>query len=164
MTAAPEDGKATAAAQALLARALGVAKTRLVLVRGGTFQMGCTDEQQDCGSDEKPAHTVTLPDFYIGRYEVTQKLWREVMGSDPPNLAFKGCDECPVERVSWNEVQEFLQKLNARSPGRNYRLPTEAEWEYAARGGGKAVLFGNGKNTADPKEIKIGRASCRERV
>ena len=60
-----------------------------------------------------------------------------------------------MEQVSWDDVQDFLQKLNAKYPGRNYRLPTEAEWEYAARGGGKAVLFGNGKNSADPKEINF---------
>jgi formylglycine-generating enzyme required for sulfatase activity len=75
------------------------------------------------------------------------------MGNNPSY--FKNCDDCPVEQVSWDEVQDFLKKLNAQYPGNNYRLPTEAEWEYAARGGGKAVLFGNGKNTADPNEINI---------
>jgi len=110
----------------------------LLLVQGGTFTMGCTSEQgSDCTADEKPAHQVTLSDFYIGKYEVTQALWRSVMGSDPPKLIFKGCDQCPVERVSWGEVQEFLTKLNAKT-GRQYRLPTEAEWEYAARGGQKS--------------------------
>ena len=77
------------------------------------------------------------------------------MGSDPPELAFKGCDQCPVEVVSWEDVQEFLTKLNAKYPGRNYRLPTEAEWEYAARERGRAVLFGNGKNILDPKEANF---------
>lgn len=125
----------------------------LVFIRGGTFTMGCTSEQQDCSSDEKPAHQVTLSDFYLGKYEVTQKLWRDIMGNDPSN--FKNCDQCPVEQVSWEDVQAFLQKLNTKYPGRNYRLPTEAEWEYAAREGGKAVLFGNGKNIADPKEMNF---------
>ena len=96
--------------------------------------MGCTAEQgSDCESDEKPAHQVTLSDFYIGKYEVTQRQWRTIMGSDPPELAFKGCDDCPVERVSWDDIQEFLKKLNQKT-GKKYRLPTEAEWEYAARG------------------------------
>lgn len=106
----------------------------LVFVKGGTFTMGCTSEQKDCGNDEKPTHTVTLDDFYIGKYEVTQKLWQQVMGNNP-STASKECPECPVETVSWNEVQDFLKKLNAQNPGRQYRLPTEAEWEYAARGG-----------------------------
>lgn len=125
----------------------------LVFVQGGTFAMGCTKEQQDCYDDEKPAHQVTLSDFYIGKHEVTQKLWQDVMGNNPSN--FKNCDQCPVEKVSWDEVQTFLQKLNAKYPGRNYRLPTEAEWEYAAREGGKAVLFGNGKNVLDPSEANF---------
>ncbi len=123
----------------------------LVPVTGSTFTMGCTDEQQDCDSDEKPAHRVKVSDFYIGKYEVTQQLWREIMGTEPSY--FKNCEQCPVEQVSWEDVQEFLQKLNTKYPGRNYRLPTEAEWEFAAREGGKEVLFGNGKNTANPKEI-----------
>lgn len=109
----------------------------LVFVKGGTFTMGCTSEQKDCHDDEKPAHTVTLDNFYIGKYEVTQKLWQQVMGNNPSS-ASKECPECPVENVSWNEVQDFLQKLNAQNPGRQYRLPTEAEWEYAARGGSQS--------------------------
>ena len=74
------------------------------------------------------------------------------MGSNPSG--FKNCDQCPVDNVSWEDAQAFLKKLNAKYPERNYRLPTEAEWEYAGRGG-KAILFGNGKNTIDPKEINF---------
>ncbi|MBK9338437.1 MAG: formylglycine-generating enzyme family protein [Lewinellaceae bacterium] len=80
-----------------------------------------------------------MRDFEIGKYPVTQKLWREIMGANPSH--FKGCDDCPVENVSWDDVQEFLIKLNARYPGKNYRLPTEAEWEYAARGGSRSNRF-----------------------
>jgi len=110
----------------------------MVLVKGGTFTMGCTSEQgTDCYDWDKPAHLVKVNDFYIGKYEVTQAQWRKVMGSDPPNLNFKGCDQCPVENVSWEEVQEFLRKLNSQT-GKKYRLPTEAEWEYAARGGNQS--------------------------
>jgi formylglycine-generating enzyme required for sulfatase activity len=122
----------------------------LVFVKGGEYDMGCTSEQKDCGDDEKPTHQVTLSDFYIGKYEVTQKLWAEIMGDNPAQ--FKNGDNYPVERVSWDDVQTFLSKLNQKYPNRNYRLPTEAEWEYAARGGGNEVLFGNGKSTLDPKE------------
>ena len=104
----------------------------MVYVSGGTFTMGATSEQgSDAWDDEKPAHSVTLSGYYIGKYEVTQELWEAVMGSNPSY--FKG-DNLPVERVSWNDVQEFLRKLNAMT-GKNYRLPTEAEWEFAARGG-----------------------------
>ncbi|AEE48288.1 SUMF1/EgtB/PvdO family nonheme iron enzyme [Haliscomenobacter hydrossis] len=110
----------------------------LVLVKGGTFTMGCTSEQgSDCYDDEKTTHRVILSDFHIGKYEVTQAQWRKVMGSDPPNLYFKGCDQCPVEGVSWEDIQKFLRKLNAQT-GKIYRLPTEAEWEYAARGGNQS--------------------------
>ncbi len=110
--------------------------------------MGCTSEQgSDCDSDERPAHQVTVSDFYIGRYEVTQKEWREVMGSSPSY--FKDCDNCPVENVSWEDIQQFLLKLNAKT-GKTYRLPTEAEWEYAARGGssGRGYKYA-GSNTID---------------
>lgn len=105
-------------------------EAEMVLVKGGTFQMGSNEY-----NDEKPIHSVALPDFYIGKYEVTQKQWRDIMGSDPSELGFPGCNQCPVERVSWDDVQQFLQKLNAQYPGYNYRLPSEAEWEYAAQGG-----------------------------
>ena len=105
----------------------------MIAVAGGTFTMGCTAEQgADCGTDEKPAHQVTLSDYKIGKYEVTQAQWKAVMGNNPSN--FSGCDKCPVDNVSWNDVQEFIIKLNEKT-GKTYRLPTEAEWEFAARGG-----------------------------
>ncbi len=103
----------------------------MVFVEGGTFQMGSNDGE----SDEKPVHSVTLSDFLIGKTEVTQKQWRVVMGNDPSR--FSNCDNCPVEQVSWNDIQDFIQKLNQKT-GKNYRLPTEAEWEYAASGGNKS--------------------------
>ena len=104
----------------------------MVYVSGGTFTMGATSEQgSDAESDEKPTHNVTLSSYYICKYEVTQTLWRAVMGSNPSN--FKG-DNLPVESVSWNDCQTFINRLNSYT-GRNFRLPTEAEWEFAARGG-----------------------------
>ena len=105
----------------------------MVRVRGGTFRMGSEKKDKNVYDDEMPAHDVTLSDFSIGRTEVTQALWRAVMDNNPSY--FENCDQCPVEQVSWDDIQEFLQKLNALDPGKNYRLPTEAEWEYAARGG-----------------------------
>ena len=104
----------------------------MVRVEGGTFRMGATAEQEDEAMDnEKPVHSVTLSSYYIGKTEVTQALWQAVMGSNPSN--FKGSD-LPVECVSWDDCQEFIQKLNSLT-GRNFRLPTEAEWEFACRGG-----------------------------
>ena len=104
----------------------------MVRVEGGTFRMGATSEQEgEAYSDEKPVHGVTLSSYYIGKTEVTQALWQAVMGSNPSR--FEGSD-LPVECVSWNDCQEFIQKLN-RLTGRNFRLPTEAEWEFACRGG-----------------------------
>ncbi len=100
--------------------------TSMVFVKGSTFQLG-----GNSNNGEEPLHQVTLSDFYIGKYEVTQKEWVEIMGSNPSY--FKG-DNLPVENVSWNEVQSFILKLNQKT-GIKYRLPTEAEWEYAARGG-----------------------------
>jgi sulfatase modifying factor 1 len=109
---------------------------KMVRVEGGTFTMGCTAEQGgDCLSDEKPSHRVTLSDYWIGETEVTQVLWRAVMGSNPSY--YSDCDDCPVEMVGWEEAQNFIRKLNSLT-GKRYRLPTEAEWEYAARGGGKS--------------------------
>jgi len=112
----------------------------MVLVRGGTFKMGCTDEQgSDCKSDEKPSHNVTLTDFYMGIYEVTQAQWKAVMRNNPSD--FNDCDSCPVEQVSWNDVQDFLKKLKEMTD-KTYMLPTEAQWEFAARGGASTVLSG----------------------
>ena len=117
----------------------------MVFVQGGTFTMGCTSEQgSDCFEDEKLAHQVTLSDFYIGKYEVTQAQWRAVMGTNPSY--FTG-DNLPVEQVSWNDVQEFITKLNSLT-GKRYRLPTEAEWEFAARGGNNSRGYKySGSNT-----------------
>ena len=107
----------------------------MVKVEAGTFMMGATYEMQKPYDDEKPVHQVTLTNnYYMGKYEVTQSLWQVVMGSNPSK--FKG-DDLPVERVSWNDCQEFISKLNSMT-GRKFRLPTEAEWEYAARGGKKS--------------------------
>lgn len=104
----------------------------MVYVSGGTFTMGGTSEQgSDAYDDEKPTHSVTLSSYYICKYEVTQALWRAVMGNNPSN--FKG-DNLPVECVSWDDCQTFINRLNSYT-GRNFRLPTEAEWEFAARGG-----------------------------
>ena len=127
----------------------------MVEVRGGTFRMGATSEQgndadsdekrvhivtlyllhlfdsKGLDSDEKPVHSVTLSGYYIGKTEVTQALWKAVMGSNPSS--FKG-DNLPVELVSWNDCQEFIRKLNSLT-GQHFRLPTEAEWEFACRGG-----------------------------
>ena len=126
----------------------------MVSVQGGTFQMGDVmgDNEDD---NEKPIHSVTLSSFYMGKYEVTQAQWQAVMDTNPSG--FKG-DNLPVEKVSWEDVKEYLKKLNAQT-GKNYRLPTEAEWEYAAREGGKKVRFGNGKDIANPAEINF---DCRE--
>ena len=107
----------------------------MVRVEAGTFTMGATREMKDPYDDEKPTHKVTLTnDYYIGKYEVTQALWQAVMGNNPSN--FNG-DNLPVEKVSWDDCQEFISKLN-KMTGKKFRLPTEAEWEYAARGGKKS--------------------------
>jgi formylglycine-generating enzyme required for sulfatase activity len=106
-------------------------------IPAGTFQMG-----SDGHNDEKPVHQVHISKpFYLGKYPVTQAEWQAVMGSNPSY--FEGAER-PVERVSWEESQAFIAKLNAREPGKRYRLPTEAEWEYACRGGSEsAYSFGD---------------------
>jgi formylglycine-generating enzyme required for sulfatase activity len=122
-------------------------KFKMVKVEGGAFTMGATAEQgSDAWDGEKPAHQVTLSDYYIGETQVTQALWKSVMGNNPSY--WKG-DNLPVERVSWEDAQEFIQKL-IQETGRTFRLPAEAEWEYAARGGKKSKGYKySGSNSID---------------
>ena len=97
----------------------------------GEFTMGCSPGDSRCDDDEKPSHRVRITQgFEMGKYEVTQAQWEAVMGNNPSR--FRGADR-PVEAVSWNEIREYLGKLNARNDGYHYRLATEAEWDYAAR-------------------------------
>jgi formylglycine-generating enzyme required for sulfatase activity len=111
-------------------------KPEMVLVNGGCFQMGNIFDEG--AKYEKPVHEVCVDDFYIGKYEVTQDEWEVVMGSNPST--FKGNLNCPVEHVSYHDVIDFINKLRLRT-GKKYRLPTEAEWEFAARSGGKDELW-----------------------
>ena len=119
----------------------------MVKVEAGSFNMGATPEMENPYDWEKPVHRVTLTNnYYIGKYEVTQALWQAVMGSNPSG--FKG-DNLPVETVSWNDCLDFISKLNVMT-GKRFRLPTEAEWEYAARGGKKSRGYKySGSNTLD---------------
>ena len=121
---------------------IGTPDIEMVLVKGGKFNMGCPADDDGCISDERPKHEVKLGDFYIGKYPVTQKQWALVMGVNPSHFEGDDWASLPVEQVSWNEIQEFIKRLNAAT-GKKYRLPTEAEWEYAARGGasGKGEKF-----------------------
>lgn len=109
-------------------------KFKMIKVEGGTFEMKETVSAGFLGlSSEERVQTTTLSDYFIGETQVTQALWQAVMGSNPSK--FKG-DNLPVERVSWNDCQDFIRKLNSLT-GQTFRLPTEAEWEFAARGGNK---------------------------
>ena len=115
-----------------------------VWVPGGSFQMGCGGAWAgECEDDEKPARQVALKGYWMAKTEVTQAQWQKVMGSNPSS--FKGCTDCPVESVSWNDAQAFIAKLD---PGgqQGLRLPTEAEWEYACRSGGKEDLYCGGSD------------------
>ncbi|MDR3000340.1 MAG: formylglycine-generating enzyme family protein, partial [Fibromonadaceae bacterium] len=115
-----------------------IRETEMILVEGGLFTMGCTNEQgADCNDDERPHQNVRLNGFFIGKYPVTQRLWVKVMGNNPSRSS--GSD-LPVESVSWNDAQAFIEKLNSITD-KKYRLPTEAEWEYAARGGAKSQRY-----------------------
>ncbi|MBS1619884.1 MAG: SUMF1/EgtB/PvdO family nonheme iron enzyme [Bacteroidetes bacterium] len=112
----------------------------MVLIKGGTFEMG-----NDSLTTEMRSHKVTVGDYYLSRYEVTQKQWQDIMGENPSH--FVGCGDCPVENVSAADAELFIKKLNTKTGGK-YRLPTEAEWEYAARGGNasKGYTFSGSSN------------------
>ena len=113
---------------------------QFALIPAGTFQMG----SRNGDSDEQPVHTVNITKaFYLQKTEVTQGQWRAVMGTSPSHFSACG-DTCPVEEVSWDDIQRFLTALNAMDPGKGYRLPTEAEWEYAARAGTTGDYSGTG--------------------
>ncbi len=110
----------------------------MVKVQGGTFTMGATAEQKyEAFSNEEPAHDVTLTTYYLSKTEVTQGLWKKIMGYNPSD--HQG-DNLPVENVSWYDAQRFIYALDSIT-GLNFRLPTEAEWEFAARGGVKSKGF-----------------------
>ena len=123
-----------------------IAAPEMVLVKGGCFQMG--DTFGNGSEDERPVHKVCVDDFYIGKYEVTQREWVELMETNPSD--FKNCDNCPVENVSWVDASKYIKKLSEKT-GKQYRLPTEAEWEYASRSGGKKELW---SGTSD--DVKLG--------
>jgi formylglycine-generating enzyme required for sulfatase activity len=109
-----------------------------VLIPAGTFMMGSLDSDTEANEDEKPAHRVTISQpFHLGKYPVTQAQWKAVMGDNPSHFSglFRRKPNHPVENVSWDDVQAFLRKLNEREGGGDYRLPTEAQWEYACRAG-----------------------------
>ena len=150
----PKPEKGTAAAKTAATGKPGVVKPvidpvtgmELILVKGGCFQMG--DVFRDGNPDQKPVHEVCLSDYYIGKYEVTQAQWQKVIGSNPASRKECGAD-CPIENLSWNMIQEFIAKLNSKS-SIAFRLPTEAEWEYAARSGGKKEKWAG---TDDEKKV-----------
>ena len=149
----------------LLIEVEGVA-FNMIRVEGGTFTMGATPEQEKPFDDEEPTHQVTLSSYYIGETQVTQALWKAVMGSNPSEFKAKKqsllekmmgikpyisvFDNHPVENVSWLNCQEFIRRLNALT-GHNFRLPIEAEWEFAARGGNKSrgYQYSGGNNLSD---------------
>jgi formylglycine-generating enzyme required for sulfatase activity len=136
-----------------------------VRIQPGTFMMGCSADDFRCDGNEKPVHQVRITKpFELGKYEVTQAQWQSVMGTNPSH--FKG-DTLPVETVSWNDTQEFLNRMNARRDGFHYRLPTEAEWEYAARAGSTgapgeldamAWYYDNSENKTHPVGLKQANA------
>ena len=124
-------------------------KIEMIELKAGMFYMGSQDGERN----ERPVHRVMLNNFYIGKYEVTQKEWKAIMGNNPSKN--KG-DDFPVENVSWYDVQKFIEKLNKKT-GKNYRLPTEAEWEYAATGGATCQEFKYaGSNCSD----SVGWVEC----
>jgi len=131
---------------------VGTIAQEMVEIPGGDFQMGCSPGDSQCVPDESPPHQVSVKPFRLGRYEVTQAQWQAVMNDNPAR--FKG-DERPVEQVSWDDIQTFLGRLNAKGGGKPYRLPSEAEWEYAARAKTPTTYWWG-------KDLGKGNANCAE--
>ncbi len=108
---------------------------QFVLIPSGEFRLGCGETETICEDNETPGHVVRITNFfYMGKYEVTQGQWKSIMGDNPSYFDECG-DNCPVDSISWKDTQEFILKLNMKESSVKYRLPTEAEWEYAARSG-----------------------------
>jgi len=147
---AEAEAKAKAEAEAKAKTTLETIAAGMVTIPAGQFQMGCSPGDNECYGDEKPPHRVKVKSFRIGKYEVTQAQWQAVIGENPAR--FKG-DDRPVETVSWGDIQDFLKRLNAGNTGKPYRLPTEAEWEYAARAGTETRYWWG-------RDIGTGNANC----
>jgi formylglycine-generating enzyme required for sulfatase activity len=129
-----------------------------VPIPAGSFLMGANkDSDKEALDNEAPPHQVTISQpFYLGKFEVTQAQWKAVMGNNPSNYKHRDkagnpeADDLPVEQVSWDEVQEFIRRLNEKEGTVKYRLPTEAEWEYAARAGASSrYFFGDDESQAE---------------
>jgi formylglycine-generating enzyme required for sulfatase activity len=125
----------------------------MVYVKGGCYSMGDhygdgVDENGDLAgtSVEIPVHEVCVNDFYIGKYEVTQGQWKKIMGNNPSTEGVCREDNCPLDNISWNDIQIFVSKIDSKNGGGKFRLPSEAEWEYAARSGGKIERYSGGND------------------
>ena len=121
-----------------------------VPVPGGSFEMGCHEKARRCFGDERPARKVRLAAFWMARLEVTQAQWEGVMGKNPSYRKKGG--NYPVEKVSWNDAREFIRRLNRQSSAK-FRLPSEAQWEYACRSGGKSVAYGTGHDQVSSETV-----------
>ena len=135
-----------------------VTKMDFVWVPGGTFHMGCHAKAGKCGKDEKPVRTVRLDGFWIGKKEVSKAQWRRIMGKN--QFQYEHKNE-PVHRVSWNTVQQFIRRLNGKSSNK-FSLPSEAQWEYACRAGGKSVEYGTGNGLLTRDNANAGQYDNQE--
>ncbi len=130
-----------------------IISSEMIYVETGTFNKGCANLWgSTCFDWEKTNDTVTLNSYHISKFDITQAQWQVLMDTNPSY--FKNCSDCPVENVSWNDVQEFIRRLNSLT-GSHYRLPTDAEWEFAARGGNKAKrnYFGDNRQKVEWNEL-----------